>query len=131
MNIMTAEDDFDLQAAWMRKMHGNALANFHAFALRVREALPNIVRLSYAQSGFFKKTSTATSISFIIGDNAYVMRLDDGNIETYVSIIMNKVAIRSDKISMKEWFTKLSNELKMITDNSRNINLAFEKFLES
>lgn len=124
------DDDFDLQAAWIRKLNNNAAANFHSFAFRMHEAMPSVVKLSKSESGFFRKTSVITAVNFVIGDSVYVMRLENKMIATYVSIVMNGVAIRTDKILPEDWFTKLSKDIKTVVSNNQMLNASLERFLE-
>jgi hypothetical protein len=48
---MNAPLDFDRQAAWMRRFSSDAESNLAAFALRLREAMPELVTV-HEQKGF-------------------------------------------------------------------------------
>ena len=37
--------DFDMQAAWLRRFHADAESNLKAFALRLKEAMPDLVTI--------------------------------------------------------------------------------------
>ena len=38
-----SEMDFDMQAAWLRRFNADAESNLKAFALRLKEAMPDLV----------------------------------------------------------------------------------------
>lgn len=124
-------DDFDLQAAWLRKLSSNAAGNFNSFAFRMRESLPGMVRLSHAKTGFFRKVEAVTAINFIIEDSVYVMRLENGAIATYINTVIGNVIIRTEKISPDKWFAELSLHIKKSVLNTQILSASLERFLEN
>ena len=49
---MSENLDFDMQAAWLRRFKADAESNMTAFALRLKEALPDLVTV-HESRGFF------------------------------------------------------------------------------
>jgi hypothetical protein len=49
---MSGNMDFDMQAAWLRRFKADAESNLKAFALRLKEAMPELVTV-HESSGFF------------------------------------------------------------------------------
>ena len=54
-----SEMDFDMQAAWLRRFNADAESNLKAFALRLKEAMPDLVTV-HEQRGFFAKSRKIT-----------------------------------------------------------------------
>src|ERR1700751_2316847 len=54
-----SEMDFDMQAAWLRRFNADAESNLKAFALRLKEAMPDLVTV-HEQRGLF-----AHGLSFV------------------------------------------------------------------
>ena len=57
-----SEMDFDMQAAWLRRFNADAESNLKAFALRLKEAMPDLVTV-HEQRGFFAKSGNITGVS--------------------------------------------------------------------
>ena len=49
---MTQDIDFDMQAAWHRRFRADVEGNLKAFALRLKEAMPELVTV-HEIAGFF------------------------------------------------------------------------------
>jgi hypothetical protein len=50
---MTQNFDFDMRAAWLRRFNADAQSNLKAFALRLKEAMPELVTIHQTR-GFFQ-----------------------------------------------------------------------------
>ena len=64
---MTQNMDFDMQAAWLRRFKADAESNLKAFALRLKEAMPELVTIQESR-GFFSSGKT-TGVSVELGEN--------------------------------------------------------------
>ncbi len=51
---MSGSLDFDTQAAWLRRFTADAESNLRAFALRLREAMPDLVTV-HESKGLFQR----------------------------------------------------------------------------
>ena len=49
---MSTNADFDTQAAWLRRFTADSESNLHAFALRLREAMPDLVTVHESRGLF-------------------------------------------------------------------------------
>jgi len=58
--------DFDMQAAWLRRFNADAESNLKAFALRLKEAMPDLVTV-HEQRGFFTNPakSQASALNWV------------------------------------------------------------------
>ena len=59
---MTQEINFDIQAAWLRRFKEDAQSNLRAFALRLKEAMPELVTIHEAR-GFFSTSGKVTGVT--------------------------------------------------------------------
>ena len=64
---MSDSDDFDIQAAWLRRFHADAESNLKAFALRLKEAMPELVTVRESK-GLFRAQRGITGVSVELGD---------------------------------------------------------------
>ena len=54
--------DFDMQAAWLRRFKADAESNLKAFALRLKEAMPELVTV-HESRGFFSGSGRTTGVT--------------------------------------------------------------------
>jgi hypothetical protein len=55
---VTGNIDFDMQAAWLRRFKSDAESNLKAFALGLKEALPELVTIHESRSLFSRSAKT-------------------------------------------------------------------------
>ena len=65
---MSGSLDFDTQAAWLRRFTSDSESNLRAFALRLREAMPDLVTV-YESKGLFQRSGKITGVQVELGDN--------------------------------------------------------------
>src|ERR1700722_7414155 len=71
---MTSNMDFDTQAAWLRRFSSDAESNLSAFALRLKEAMPDLVTV-HETKGFFAKSAKIVGVTVELGENRYRLEL--------------------------------------------------------
>ena len=57
-----ADIDFDVQAAWWRRFQSDAESNLRAFALRLKEAMPERVTIQESK-GLFSRNAKTTGVT--------------------------------------------------------------------
>jgi hypothetical protein len=60
---VSKDADFDMQAAWLRRFKSDAESNLGAFALRLKEALPELVTIHESRRLFSRSARTQGSRS--------------------------------------------------------------------
>jgi len=58
--------DFDMQAAWLRRFKSDAESNLRAFALRLHEAMPELVTIQESK-GLFSRNAKTTGVTVDLG----------------------------------------------------------------
>ena len=64
---MTEKLDFDMHAAWLRRFKSDAESNLRAFALRLKEALPELVTV-HESRGLFSRSVKTKGVSVELGE---------------------------------------------------------------
>ena len=68
--------DFDMQAAWLRRFKSDAESNLKAFALRLKEAMPELVTV-HESRGLFR-AAKVTGVTVELGDSRYLLEIVQG-----------------------------------------------------
>lgn len=125
-----SEFNFDLQAAWLRRFSADAASNLGAFALRLKEALPEIVTVQ-EQKGFFSKTGKITGVTIEIGENRYKLEIMQGRLAASVAMVVRGITLNTKQIDPAEWFARLAEETKKASSAAQSLSASLQKFMES
>lgn len=126
---MTGEADFDTQAAWLRRFTGDAEGNLRAFALRLREALPDMVAVRESK-GLFARVSKVTAVEVTLGDRRYVLELAGGRLKASIALVVRGIALSTRALDPADWFAQLSEETRKASDHARALSASLAGFME-
>ncbi len=121
--------DFDTQAAWLRRFTADADGNLRAFALRLREALPDLVTLDETR-GLFARTAKITAVTVELGDNRYRLEVANGRLRASVALVVRGIALNTRAIDPADWFARLAEETKRATDQAGALSRSLAAFME-
>lgn len=122
--------DFDVQAAWLRRFNTDTETNLKAFALRLKEAMPELVTLR-EHRGLFARSATITGVSLEIGETRYDLDLDRGRLKASIALVVRGVALNTKEIAPAEWFARLSEETQRTSDQARSMSCLLSAFMAS
>jgi len=121
---------FDDQAAWLRRFSSDAEGNLRAFALRLREALPDRVTI-HESKGFFSRTAKTTGVTVDMDQNRYILEIANGRLKASVSMVVRDIALSTKSIDPAEWFMKLAEETKKASDHAKRLAQSLSAFMGS
>jgi hypothetical protein len=127
---MSQSDDFDIQAAWLRRFTSDAESNLRALALRLQEAMPELVTVQTSTS-FFSRRVRTTGVSVELGDKRYVLEIADGKLKASVAMVVRGITLSTKPINPGEWFTHLAEDTKAATDNAKVLSQSLAAFMSS
>jgi hypothetical protein len=125
-----ARPDFDTELAWMRRFEADATGNLRALALRLKEALPQKVNLE-TRGGFFGRGGAIVGVTVELGDYAYALKLDKGQLRASVSMIVRGVAISNKPVAPEEWFRRLAEDARASSQQARGLSQSIDAFMSS
>ena len=125
---MNDNPGFDIQVAWLRRFSSDAESSLHAFALRMKEALPDRVDLRESR-GLFSRTAKTTGLTVEIGDKRYNLDVDRGRLRASVSMVVKGIALNTHQIDAAAWFAQLSEETRKATDQARALSESLHAFM--
>ena len=125
---MSDGDDFDMQAAWLRRFQADAEGNMNAFALRLKEAMPQFVTI-HESKGFFSRNAKVTGVSINLGDHRFTLELANGKLRATVRMIVRGITLNTREIDPADWFARLSQETKMATAQAKTLSVSLASFM--
>jgi hypothetical protein len=124
----TAPIDFDMQAAWLRRFGADAESNLRAFALLLREAMPQLVTIQESKS-LFSRTVKTTGVTVELGDHRYILQVDKGRLHAQVAMVVRGVTLNTKNIAPAEWFTRLHEETQKASEHAQSFSQSLDRFM--
>jgi hypothetical protein len=125
---MTGNIDFDMQAAWLRRFKSDAESNLKAFALRLKEAMPELVTI-HESRGFFSSNGKVTGVTVELGENRYGLEIDGGRLKATVAMVVRGITLNTKNIDPSEWFARLAEETKKATEHAQALSNSLNGFM--
>jgi hypothetical protein len=126
---MSDNIDFDMQAAWLRRFKADAESNLAAFALRLKEAMPELVTV-HESRGFFSGART-TGVSVELGENRYSLAIERGRLKATIAMVVRGIALSTKNVDPAEWFAKLADETRKATAHAQALSRSLANFMVS
>lgn len=122
--------DFDMQTAWMRRFQSDAESNLQAFALRLKEAMPEHVTIHESKPLLFGKPKI-TGVSIAIGEHKYTLEIVGGKLKTHVALIVREITLNTKSTDPAEWFTQLAAETQKATEHAKTLSQSLSAFMST
>ena len=126
---MSENLDFDMQAAWLRRFKADAESNLTAFALRLKEAMPDLVTV-HESRGFFSGART-TGVSVELGENRYSLAIERGRLKATIAMVVRGIVLNTKSVDPGEWFAKLAEETRKATAHAQALSRSLANFMMS
>jgi hypothetical protein len=127
---MTQNADFDIQAAWLRRFKADAESNLKAFALRLKEAMPELVTI-HESRGFFSSAVKTTGVSVDLGENRYGLKIESGRLKATVAMIVRGITLNTKDLDPAEWFVRLASETQKASEHAQALSRSLTDFMAS
>jgi hypothetical protein len=127
---MSQNVDFDMQAAWLRRFRADAESNLKAFALRLKEAMPELVTI-HESKGFFSKTAKTTGVSVELGEHKYLLEIADGRLKASIAMVVRGITLSTKSVDPAEWFARLGEETQKATEHAKALSQSLAGFMAS
>lgn len=121
------ETDFDIQAAWLRRFIADSESNLKAFALRLKEAMPDLVTI-HEQRGFFARSGKITGVSIELGENRYHIEIERGRLKTTVAMVVRGIVLHTTDMDPAEWFARLHQEAHAMSEQAQSFSRSLARF---
>ena len=123
-----AEIDFDMQAAWLRRFKSDAESNLRAFALRLHEALPDLVTIQETK-GLFSRNAKTVGVTVELGENRYILQIVNGRLQASIAMVVRGVTLNTKSIDPADWFVRLAEETKKASEHAKSLSQSIANFM--
>ena len=120
--------DFDTQAAWLRRFKSDAESNLRAFALRLHEALPDLVTIQESK-GLFSRHGKTIGVTIDLGENRYVLQISNGRLQATVAMVVRGITLNTKSVDPADWFVRLAEETKKASDHAKALSQSIANFM--
>jgi hypothetical protein len=127
---MSGNLDFDTQAAWLRRFSSDAESNLSAFALRLKEAMPDLVTV-HENKGFFAKSAKIVGVTVELGENRYRLELTSGRLTASIGMVVRGITLNTKSMAPAEWFMRLGEETKKASAHAQSLSASLQQFMAS
>ncbi len=111
-------DQFDLDAAVLRRSESELRALMEALAVRLDGALPGRVSVERRRDGLLSKTSHVAKL-VLRGDRAvYELSCDRGRLEAKRAKLVRGVVISSSSMSPGDWLADVRSEVEALAERA-------------
>jgi hypothetical protein len=125
---MTENVDFDMQAAWHRRFKADAESNLKAFALRLKEAMPELVTVHESRA-FFSGAAKVTGVTIELGEHHYSLESDRGRLKAKVAMVVRGITLNTKDLDPAEWFVRLSAETRKVSEHAQALSNSLTDFM--
>ena len=109
-------DEFDLNAAWLRRAQTDLRAFMEAFAVRLEGAVPGRVKVERRRDGLLSKTSHVTRVILETDKAIYEIAMDKGMVSAVRAKLVRGVRISSTTLPIPEWLTEVRAEIQVLAE---------------
>ena len=127
---MTENVNFDIHAAWLRRFKSDAESNLRAFALRLKEALPELVTI-HESRGLFSRNVKTKGVSVELGEKRYNLEIDGSRLKASIAMVVHGVVLNTKSVDPAEWFERLAEETRKASDYARALSGSLGDFMAS
>jgi hypothetical protein len=129
--LSSGPGEFDLTAAWYRKVQGDLRAFLEGFATRLEGAIPGHVTVERKRDGLFSKISHVAQVTIDTGPNLYTLRVDHNHLSAVRAKLVRGVTLKSEVLDLSEWLAALTADLKRLTELTGAAHDVLQDFLMS
>ena len=117
-----------MQAAWLRRFKADAESNLKAFALRLKEALPELVTI-HESRGLFSRNARTKGVSVELGERRYNLEIDGGRLKASIAMVVHGIVLNTKNVDPADWFAQLAEETKKISEHAKALSGSLSSFM--
>ena len=129
MNEPSPQIDYDMQAAWLRRVTSDIESNLGSFALRLKEAMPDRVMLIEKKAFFSAPKLIGVSVE--IGERKYTLEADGRKLKATVAMVVRGITLNTKSVDPAQWFAQLSAETQKTTEHAKSFSQSLSTFMIS
>jgi len=127
--MSAAPDQFDVEAAWLRRSQGDLRAFMEALAVRLEGALPSQVSVERRRDGLLSKTNHVAKIEVKTDTAIHSLSLTKGGLAATRAKVIRGVAISTSSLPVADWLSQVRAEAQVMAERTVGAAEALRDFL--
>ena len=123
-----AAGNFDIEAAWLRRFQSDAESNLKAFALALREAMPDLVTIE-ERKGLFERRGRITGVQIALGEHLYVLQFANRRLQASIAMVVRGITLNTKVVDPAEWFRRLAEETHQASEHAKSLSESITRFM--
>ena len=123
-----AAGNFDIEAAWLRRFQSDAESNLKAFALALREAMPDLVTIE-EHKGLFERRGRITGVQIALGEHLYVLQFANRRLQASIAMVVRGITLNTKVVDPAEWFRRLAEETHQASEHAKSLSESITRFM--
>ena len=123
-----AAGSFDIEAAWLRRFQSDAESNLRAFALALREAMPDLVTVQ-EQRGIFERHGRITGVQIALGEHQYNLQFANKRLQASIAMVVRGITLNTRPVDPAEWFRLLTEETRKASEHAKSLSQSLTRFM--
>lgn len=123
-----AAGNFNIEAAWLRRFQSDAESNLRAFALTLREAMPELVTVE-ERRGLFERHGRVVGVQIALGEHQYVLQLAKGRLQASIAMVVRGITLNTKSVDPGEWFRRLGEETHQASEHAKSLSESITRFM--
>jgi hypothetical protein len=120
--------NFDLEAAWLRRFQSDAESNLRAFALTLREAMPELVTIE-EHKGLFERHGRITGVEIALGEHRYILQFSNKRLQASIAMVVRGITLNTKPLDPAEWFRRLAEETHQASEHAKSLSQSLSRFM--
>jgi hypothetical protein len=108
---VSAEEDFDLDAAGLRLDGSDLVVSVEVLAGKLEGALPSAVKVQRRRKSPLSKDQRVKEIEVRLGASCFSLRVQDGAVEAWRGREVGGIQVKRESLGPQEWVIALAQEL--------------------
>ncbi len=128
---MAEINQFDINAAWMRRGQSDFRAFMEGFATRMEGAFPDHVRVDRRRDGLLSATRHVHQVSVELGQHTYTLAFNGGRLAANRTQIIRGIKLKSEDMQVPDWLGALNSDLSTLAGHAESAQTVLHDFLLS
>lgn len=126
---MSAEQDFELDAAGLRLDGSDLAISIEVLASKLEGALPAATKVQRRRKSALSKEQRVKELEVRLGSSCFSLRIEDGNLEAWRGREVGGISIKRESLDPQTWVSALAQELHAEAQRSEQARSALTSLL--
>jgi hypothetical protein len=127
--VVSAEQDFELDAAGLRLDDSDLLISIEVLASKLQSALPSATTVRRHRKSPLSKDQRVKELEVRLGSSCFSLRVQDGGVEAWRGREVGGIRVKREPLEPHAWVSALTQELHAEAQRSGEVRSALASLL--